>query len=212
MSSRKALNAGRKYLKSSGKGNKPNAADALEPIDIEQMWKCGALGDSDPKTLQETLWWLIATHMGTRGRDKHHKVRFGDFTKKCTTDRHEYIEFSAERSTKMRIGETELSTNSNDRMFKPKMWAIPDGPARCPVRLYKAFVQWYPPEMCTADSPFNLAVNHYHNPTSFWYKRQTLGVTLLNQIMKELAELEGRKTKHSNQLFRHYVQQTSLTP
>jgi len=95
-SSREALKASRKHLKKEGKGNKPNAADALESADFERLWESGALGDTDPQTLQYTLWWLIATHMGTRGRDEHHKLRFGDFTVKSTTDGHEYVEFSAE--------------------------------------------------------------------------------------------------------------------
>ena len=55
-SSREALKAARKHLKSEGKGNKPNAADALEPADMEQLWSSGALGDTDPVTLQQTLW------------------------------------------------------------------------------------------------------------------------------------------------------------
>ena len=71
--SRDALKAAQKYLKSKSKGSKPNAANTLESaIDIECMWSSGALGDTDPLTLQQTLWWLIATHMGTRARDEHY--------------------------------------------------------------------------------------------------------------------------------------------
>ena len=47
-SSREALKASRKHLKMEGKGNKPHAADALEQADIEQLWKSGPLGDTDP--------------------------------------------------------------------------------------------------------------------------------------------------------------------
>ena len=88
---------------------------------------------------------------------------------KSTTDGHEYVEFSAERGTKTRSGETEKSTNA--RSFKPKMWATPDKPTRCPVHLYKAFVERHPPEMCAANSPFYLAINHHHKPTSFWCRK-----------------------------------------
>ena len=93
---REALKTFTKHSKKKGKGNKPNSADTLEPADIEQLWESGALGDTDPQTLQCTLWWLIATHMGTQGWDEHHKLRFGDFTVKSTTDGHEYVEFSTE--------------------------------------------------------------------------------------------------------------------
>ena len=102
---------------------------------------------TDPVTLQQTLWWLIATHMGTRGRDEHRKLRFGDFFVGSTTDGHEYVEFSAERGTKTRTGETEKSTNENARVFKPKMWATPDMPSRCPVRLYLKFLE-NAPQIC----------------------------------------------------------------
>ena len=138
--SRDALKAAPKCLKSEGKGSKPNAANALESVDIERMWSSGALGDTHPLTLQQTLWWLIAMHMGTRGRDEHHKLWFGDFTINSTTDGHEYIEFNKERGTKARTGETEKSTNADARAFKPKMWATLDTPSRCPVRLYRAFI------------------------------------------------------------------------
>ena len=139
--------------------------------------------------------------MGTRGRDELHKLRFGDFAVKSMTDRHEYVKFLAKRGTKTRSGETEKCMNANARSFKPKMWATPDSPARCsPIRLYRKFTPRRPPEMCAADSPFYLAVNHHHKLKSFWYKKQPLGITLLNWIMKELADkggIYGKKTNHS---------------
>lgn len=45
-----------------------------------------------------------------------------------------------------------------------------------------------------------LTVHHHRKLTSFWYKKQPLGVTLLNQIMKELADngrIQGKKMNHS---------------
>ena len=109
---------------------------------------------------------------------------------------------STERGTKTRTGETEKSTNADTRVFKPNIWATPDMPSRCPVRLYRAFIQSRPPEACTPDWPFYIAVNHYHTSTSHWYKKQALGVSLLSRIMKELADrsrIQGRKTNHSAQ-------------
>ena len=50
--------------------------------------------------------------MGTRGRDEHHKFKFGDFQFRKTSDGAEFIEFSRERGTKTRTGETERSTNA----------------------------------------------------------------------------------------------------
>ena len=79
--------------------------------------------------------------MGTRGRYEHCKLRFGDFAIKSTTDGHKYVEFNTERGTKTKTDETEKGTNADARIFKPKVWATPDTPSRCPVRLYQAFIQ-----------------------------------------------------------------------
>ena len=100
-SSREALEAARKHLKSEGKGKKTNAA----------------LGDTDPVMLQQMLWWLIATYMGMRGRDEHRQLRFGDFFLGSTTDGHEYFKPSSERGTKTRTEETEKHTNENQEFL-----------------------------------------------------------------------------------------------
>jgi len=89
---------------------------------MEQLWERGALGAGDPATLQQTVWWLISTHLGTRG----HKFCFGDLLLK-TTGGAEFIEFAREHSTKTRTGKMEKSTNADSRVFKPKMRATRRG-------------------------------------------------------------------------------------
>ena len=53
--SREKLKASRKFLKGKGKGNKPNAAEPVDVAEVEQLWQQGALGASDPVTLQQTV-------------------------------------------------------------------------------------------------------------------------------------------------------------
>ena len=65
-SSHEKLKAARKWLKSQGKGNKPHASEALEPLDVQKLWAEGGLRDKDLAQLQQTIWWLICTQMGTR--------------------------------------------------------------------------------------------------------------------------------------------------
>ena len=127
--SREKLKVSRKILKGNAKDNKPNAAEAVDMAEVEQLWQQGALGTSNPVTLQQTV-------LGTRGCDKHHKFKFGDFQFRMTSDGAEFIEFPHECGTKTRISETERSTNADARVFKPKMWAIPDRHERCPVRIF----------------------------------------------------------------------------
>ena len=66
--SRDALKAARKRLKSEGKGIKPNAADALESADIECMWSSGALGDTDPLTPANPVVAYCHAHGNKRER------------------------------------------------------------------------------------------------------------------------------------------------
>ena len=143
---------------------------------------------------------MISTQMGTRGRDEHHKFRFGDFSVKSTSDGLDYVEFSAERGTKTRTGETTKSTNADARAFKPKMWATPENPDRCPVALFKKFVSHRPKQMCQPDSPFYLAINHKRADYSLWYKKQPLGINHIDKMMKLViagTSITGRKTNHS---------------
>ena len=194
--SREKLKASRKFLKGKGKGNKLNAAEAVDIAEVEQLWQQGALGTSNPVTLQQTVWWLISTQMGTRGRDEHHKFKFGDFQFRKTSDGAEFIEFSRERGTKTRTGETERSTNADARVFKPKMWATPDRPERCPVRIFQQYIDRRPPEMCQDDSPFYLSINHKYKPGLYWFKKVPLGIHMIDGMMKKLAKdgsLTGKK-------------------
>ena len=193
--SREKLAAARKWPKSQGKGNKPHAAEALEPVDIQKLWNEGGLGDQSPQLLQQT-----DDQMGTRGCDEHHKFRFGDFSVKSTSDGLEYVEFSAERGIKTRTGETTKSTNADARAFKPKMWATPENPDRCPVALFKKFVSHRLKDMCQPDSPFYLAINHKRADYSLWYKKQPLGINHIDKMMKLViagTSITGRKTNHS---------------
>ena len=133
--SRQTLKAVRKSLKQQGKGNRPNA---------EKLWSSQALGDHSPKNLQMTIWFCLCVHMAMCGRDEHHRYRFGDFTLKFTSEGHEYVAFLQERGTKTRSGEGEAH---QQRAFKPKTFATPACPDRCPVKLFKTFISHRPEGM-----------------------------------------------------------------
>ena len=142
---------------------------------MERLWSEGGLGSDNPGQLQQTIWWLISTQMGTRGCDEHHKFRFGDFFVRANTEGDEFVEFLAERGTKTRTGETERTTNADGRKFKPKMWATPQQPDKCPVAAFRKFVDKRPPEMCLPESPFYLAINHNKKSSSLLVQEATIG-------------------------------------
>ena len=74
--SRKVLVAKRKSLvHEHGKGNKPQAATALEDEEEDALFTTGEFGDSNPVSLQRTIWWLLSLHFGFRARDESRKLR-----------------------------------------------------------------------------------------------------------------------------------------
>ena len=76
--SRKVLAAKRKLLvHEHGKGNKPQAATALEDEKEDALFKTGEFGDSNPVSLQRTIWWLFSLRFGFRARDWESKASLG---------------------------------------------------------------------------------------------------------------------------------------
>ena len=53
-----------------------------------------------------------------------------------------YVKFSAERGTLMLVGEMVKCTDAYAWAFKPKIWATPENPARCPVTLLIHHFVW----------------------------------------------------------------------
>ena len=140
--SREKLKASRKWLKGQGKGNKPNAAEALEPLNVEKLW----MKVHWVKMIQISSNKLFGGLYGHQRMWQTPQVSTGRLHPQILS-RWNYVEFSAERGTKTRSGETVKSTNANAGSFKPKMWATPENPLKCPVTIFKAFVQYRPPDV-----------------------------------------------------------------
>ena len=61
--SRKVLAAKRKSLvHEHGKGNKPQAAQAIDEDEEDTLFEAGEFGDSNPVALQRTMWWFLSLH------------------------------------------------------------------------------------------------------------------------------------------------------
>ena len=98
-----------------------------------------------------------------------------------------------ENPTKTRQG----GLRKKRRVVQPKMFAT--GGQRCPVKLFKTFLERRPEEMRNS-GPFYLALNE-RPKTQVWYKRQRMGVNSINSFMKNMAsqaDIQGKKlTNHS---------------
>ena len=99
-----------------------------------------------------------------------------------------------ERGSKTRTGGKD---SMPERYFDPRIYAT--NTDRCPVRMFKAYIDRKPEPMKQPESPFYLA--HIINPkSSVWYKASPLGVNSLGNFMKSMAvkaKLAGKHTNHS---------------
>ena len=121
-----------RILRADGKGKRPNRTRSLNVADEEVLWSCGELGSGTPRSLQQTLWWLISQHFGMRGRAEHHDIKMEDFVIQKDENGREYVTFS-EGMTKNHAG----GLNHKPRMIHPKMFST--GGDRCPVKLLNFF-------------------------------------------------------------------------
>ncbi len=98
-----------------GKGNKPNAAEALTDVEENILFEKNLLGISNAEALLNTLWLFNSVHFGLRGCEEHRQMTWGDVELHMEADGTEYLEYS-ERQTKFRTG----AEPRNVRAVKPK--------------------------------------------------------------------------------------------
>ena len=134
--SKKVLEARRREVKQSGRGNHPNRAEALTPEDENRLWEVSQLGMSTPSQLMNTLWYFNTKLLGFRGSHESRQLlnRGGGYIALvCDVNGKKWLELN-ERETKTRTG-----NGTHLRPFKPKMFVNPTCEERCPIRAYKLY-------------------------------------------------------------------------
>ena len=62
---REVLKAKQKALKSSGKGNQPNASRSLTDSEVDELYRKGQVGSQTPEAMLNTSWFNNTTHFCT---------------------------------------------------------------------------------------------------------------------------------------------------
>ena len=163
---------------------------------------------SKPESILNTLWFYNTAGFGLRGVDEHRQMTYGDVSLKTDADGLDYLEFS-ERSTKTRQG----GDTTNLRQVKPKIWENTSNKGRCPVSVFKKYMQLRPADYCNENDPFYIASNprstseNFKPATDYWFKKQPIGVNKLGTFMKRMsATLPGCDAKKlSNHSARKYL-------
>ena len=202
-SSKQVLEGKARQLRQSGMGKRPNKARSLTEEEEEVLWKAGKFGATTPEALTCTMWWLLTQFFGLRGRQEHHSMMMEDF-QLCKNDEGvEFVQFT-EGPTKTRQG----GLQSKNRDFQPRMFSI--GGERCPVALFKQFVERRPPKM-QCSGPFYLSVKHNRRfNDNIWFKSQPMGENTISNMMKTIVagtSLETSEKKFTN----HSARKTTVS-
>ena len=72
---RKVLEGKAKKLRELGMGKQPNKAQSLTKEKEEILWQNGQLGDETPRSLLNTIWWLLTVHFGLSDRQEQHDMK-----------------------------------------------------------------------------------------------------------------------------------------
>ena len=58
-----------------GMGKRPNKSSSISKSEEEILWESGQLGPNNPKSLLNTIWFLLTQHFGLRGRQEHYTMQ-----------------------------------------------------------------------------------------------------------------------------------------
>ena len=183
--SRKILEGKAIELRKGGKGKQKMKADVITEEEEELLWERGALGCSDAKTLNRTVFYTLSQHFGTRGRQEHHDMRIEELkVVKLPNGETDYIQWT-EGLTKTRKG----GLSKPARRIEQRMFAV--GGPRCPVMLLEMMLSKRPDEL-KFSGPLYLTPLQKPKP-DVWYSKQPVGVHTVNGFMKAIADTGGLK-------------------
>ena len=206
--SQKVLASRRKHLTKLGKGNKENAARPLTTNEVDYLFQQDFFGQSNPATLQRTVWWMITQHFGHRARDEGRQLKYGDIVVQSEFGSDlKYLEWRTERSTKTRTGERPRM--GHKRAFNPK--AFETGDERCPVKLFNEFVSHRSQQSCAEESPLFLQVrfNIDYKTEKIWYYEKPLGKNSIGNFMKSARTILNHPSR--GKISNHSARKTTIT-
>jgi hypothetical protein len=128
-----------------GLGNRPNASEAVNSEDEDELYDSGAFGQNNPDSLITTIWYMNTVHFGLRGSHEHRQLKWGDVKLESDQNGVQSLTYN-ERITKTRDG----SNTKNTRAYGPKSWPNPNDERRCHIATYLILLATY----CTLEWKF----------------------------------------------------------
>ena len=125
---RKVSEGKARKLREQGTGKRPNKAKSLTKKEEEILWESSLLGNHIPRSLINTMWWLLTMHFGLRGQQEHHDMMVEGFSFEKVDDGVEFITFS-EGPSKTRQGGLRVKP----RLATPKKRCSPEARRGVPL-------------------------------------------------------------------------------
>ena len=166
-----------------------------EPISIDEeniLWEKRYLGEQDPHTLLDTMFFLCGIHFALRSGEEHRSLRISQLEIKQDEKGSECLVYTENTSKNNQGG-------LSHRKIKPKQvtyYPNKKNPQRCLLRLLRVYLRHRPTE---CDDSFYLTPLRKLKG-NVWYSKVPVGHNTLSKTVGRLckkAGISGYKTNHS---------------
>ena len=185
---------------------------AISKEQLKKLFESGELGPAgslNPAQLQRTAWFYLGLFFGRRGRENQRQLTPAMLSLRKTPQGVEYYELNRGQpgslpATKNHQGGLADAEDESDA----KIFSVP-GSERCPVKTLKNYLSHLNP---TSNALFQRprdGQSKKFNPThdKIWFCSVPLGITTLDNMMKEMSKRAGIEPHLTN----HCLRATSVT-
>ena len=97
------------------------------------------------------------------------------------------------------------------RAFDPKAYKTSN--ERCPVKLFREFINHRPENMCHPESPLFLAVRHniVHRAEKVWFLPKPLGKNSIGELLSKASEIIKGMGSSKGKISNHCARKTAIT-
>ena len=187
----KVLDAEMKLSAKEGNVRPAKRAEVISFESEEELWNVGSLGSSNPRQLINTLIYLLGTHCAMRAASEHRNLMYGAQSqlKLTSIDGDEVLQYTESVSKCKNFG-------IKQSRMEPKQTIIHKNPLRedrCPVRLYKKYVQLRSQNICEA-----FYLTPLVNSEKSWFKNQPLGIHQIQKVISSLMKTISKDGYYTN--------------
>ena len=168
-------------LHSNGIGRQVKHAEIISKNDEQRLWESGLMGVSDPRALQNAVFYAVGKMFCLRGGVEHRALKLSQLQRK--TDPGHYI--YTENVSKNRNGSfKQLHVQSKT----VPIYACPEAGMKCPVHLLDLYISKLPSKAVEKDIFYARPLETVPaDPSAPWYTATPVGKHTLNDKVKKCA-------------------------